>query len=100
MPMDVQELFDLTGKVAVITGGAGGIGVVYAEALADAGASVVIADVDHDAATHTAEALGGKGIPGHRRASSTSARRIPPRRWRAAPSTRSAAIDILSTTRR
>ena len=28
------ELFDLTGKVAVITGGAGGIGVVYAEASA------------------------------------------------------------------
>ena len=59
--MPAAELFDLTDKVAVITGGAGGIGVVYAEALAEAGASVVLADVDHDAATKAAEALGAKG---------------------------------------
>jgi NAD(P)-dependent dehydrogenase (short-subunit alcohol dehydrogenase family) len=32
-----HELFDLSGKVAIITGGAGGIGVVYADALAQAG---------------------------------------------------------------
>ena len=44
--MSAAELFDLTDKVAVITGGAGGIGVVYAEALAEAGASVVLADVE------------------------------------------------------
>ena len=36
----------MTGKVAIITGGAGGIGVVYAEALGQAGASVVVADVN------------------------------------------------------
>ncbi len=59
--MSAAELFDLTDKVAVITGGAGGIGVIYAEALAEAGASVVIADMNHDAATAAAEALGAKG---------------------------------------
>ena len=36
--MSAQELFDLTDKVAIITGGAGGIGIVYAEALCEAGA--------------------------------------------------------------
>jgi NAD(P)-dependent dehydrogenase (short-subunit alcohol dehydrogenase family) len=57
----VADLFDLSGKVAVITGGAGGIGVVYAEALCDAGASVVVADLDFEAAQRTAEGLGAKG---------------------------------------
>lgn len=59
--MGAAELFDLTGKVAIITGGAGGIGVVYAKALADAGASVVLADVNAEAAEAAASALRGKG---------------------------------------
>ena len=59
--MAAAELFDLTGKVAIITGGAGGIGIVYARALCDAGASVVIADVDVDAAKRAAAELAGKG---------------------------------------
>ena len=59
--MAAAELFDLTGKVAVITGGAGGIGVVYAQALCEAGASVVIADVDAAAAERAATELVAKG---------------------------------------
>jgi NAD(P)-dependent dehydrogenase (short-subunit alcohol dehydrogenase family) len=57
-----HELFDLSGKVAVITGGAGGIGVVYADALAQAGASVLVADLNGDAAERTAEQLTDKGL--------------------------------------
>jgi NAD(P)-dependent dehydrogenase (short-subunit alcohol dehydrogenase family) len=57
----VADLFDLSGKVAVITGGAGGIGAVYAEALCDAGASVVVADLDVDAARSTAKQLDTRG---------------------------------------
>lgn len=59
--MTAAELFDLSGKVAVITGGAGGIGVVYAEALAEAGASVVLADVDEVAAQRAAADLAEHG---------------------------------------
>ncbi|MAG33758.1 MAG: short-chain dehydrogenase [Deltaproteobacteria bacterium] len=56
--MAAAEIFDLSGKVAVITGGAGGIGVVYAEALCEAGASVVVADLDLEAAQRVAAELG------------------------------------------
>src|SRR6476469_11284438 len=60
-PMTTTDLFDLAGKVAVITGGAGGIGVVYADALAEAGASVVLAVLDVDAASTAAKAVADKG---------------------------------------
>ncbi|MBL7489447.1 SDR family oxidoreductase [Frankia sp. AgB1.9] len=59
--MTPSELFDLTGKVAVITGGAGGIGVAYGRALVEAGASVVIADLNGAAAAATAKSLAGGG---------------------------------------
>jgi gluconate 5-dehydrogenase len=40
--MRVQDLFDLTGHVAIVTGGSRGLGLEIAEALGEAGASVVI----------------------------------------------------------
>jgi NAD(P)-dependent dehydrogenase (short-subunit alcohol dehydrogenase family) len=48
---------DLDGRVAVVTGGARGIGLGCCECLSTAGASVVIADIDHAQATKSAEAL-------------------------------------------
>jgi NAD(P)-dependent dehydrogenase (short-subunit alcohol dehydrogenase family) len=60
--VNAAELFDLTGKVAVITGGAGSIGVAYGRALGEAGASVVLADVDEDAASEAADALRRDGF--------------------------------------
>jgi len=53
--------FDLTGKVVVITGGGKGIGKVYAREFARAGARVVAADIDGDAATAVAADIGRDG---------------------------------------
>jgi NAD(P)-dependent dehydrogenase (short-subunit alcohol dehydrogenase family) len=43
--MKPSVLFDLSGSVAIVTGGARGLGKIIALALADAGADVVIADI-------------------------------------------------------
>ncbi|MBE3011958.1 SDR family oxidoreductase [Microbispora sp. NEAU-D428] len=52
---------DLSGKVAVVTGAGRGLGRAYAEALAAAGAAVVVNDVDGDAATGVAGGITAKG---------------------------------------
>jgi len=39
----ITELFDLTGKTAIVTGASYGLGVVFAEALASQGAQLVLA---------------------------------------------------------
>ena len=60
--MKASELFDLSGKVAVITGGAGSIGMTYGRALGEAGASVVLADVEAAAAEQAAATLESDGF--------------------------------------
>src|SRR5579862_2851980 len=52
---------EVAGKVALITGGASGIGYGMAGAFAAAGMSVVIADVDRQAADEAARRLGADG---------------------------------------
>ena len=52
----------LKGKIALVTGSASGIGKRIAEVFADAGADVVIADLDLARAQATADAIGAKGV--------------------------------------
>jgi NAD(P)-dependent dehydrogenase (short-subunit alcohol dehydrogenase family) len=65
MSTPVQELFDLHGRTALVTGGSRGLGLQIAEALGEAGAKLMLtsrkaADLDH-AAAH----LAGRGIESH-----------------------------------
>jgi NAD(P)-dependent dehydrogenase (short-subunit alcohol dehydrogenase family) len=53
---------DLEGKVAVVTGGASGIGKGIAEALKNEGVELVIADIEDGALQATAKELGATGI--------------------------------------
>src|ERR1700693_1064654 len=59
---NMNERFDLAGRTVIITGGGKGIGKVYVEEFAKAGAGVVAADVDGDAAKSVAEALSAQGL--------------------------------------
>lgn len=59
--MDTKKLFDLTGKTAIVTGGAGGIGKACCEMLAAFGANVMIADYNAEEADKTAAEITASG---------------------------------------
>ena len=76
----IEQLLDLSGKRAIVTGGAQGIGQAIAFRLAEAGASVMIADIDLEAANETVERIRSEG--GTAEAISAATRAVPgmPRR--------------------
>ena len=61
----VQQLFDLTGKTALITGGSGHLGGAFSRALAEAGASVIISSRDTQRARQVAAKLPTPGSAAH-----------------------------------
>ncbi|HEX7819707.1 MAG TPA: SDR family oxidoreductase [Sphingobium sp.] len=59
--MTTKNLFDLSGRMALVTGAAQGIGAAIAEVLAEAGAEVIVADVNEDKAQEQAAILTAAG---------------------------------------
>ena len=55
---------ELAGKVAVVTGGASGIGRALCRRFAAEGASVIVGDVDAPGAAAVAQEIGGLAVPG------------------------------------
>ncbi len=59
--MAALDLFDISGKRAVVTGGASGIGMMIARGYVQAGASVVIASRKEESLKEVADELGERG---------------------------------------
>ncbi|MGX6449095.1 SDR family NAD(P)-dependent oxidoreductase [Patulibacter sp. S7RM1-6] len=64
-PDHVASLFRLDGKVAVVTGGASGMGEAMAHGLAQSGATVVVADFDLDAAGRVVDSVADRDYALH-----------------------------------
>lgn len=58
----IQDKFSLAGRGAVVTGGAGLLGVEFCRTLAEAGAGVVVADINAETAEKTAHSLRDQGL--------------------------------------
>jgi NAD(P)-dependent dehydrogenase (short-subunit alcohol dehydrogenase family) len=58
----ILDRFGLNGRVALVTGAARGIGQATARALCEAGAEVILSDVDSEAARDAAAELGREGL--------------------------------------
>ena len=57
----INELFDLTGKIALVTGSSRGLGYVFAEGLGQAGATVVLNGRDEKRLLEADQTLGQPG---------------------------------------
>ena len=63
MTESIAELFDLSGKGAIVTGGGMGIGQAICYRLSEAGAFVMVVDINIDAANETVQEIASR-LPG------------------------------------
>ena len=59
--MTIQEKFDLTGRVAIVTGGVGLLGAEFCRTIAEAGAAVVVVDLNESASQAVSDSLTSSG---------------------------------------
>jgi NAD(P)-dependent dehydrogenase (short-subunit alcohol dehydrogenase family) len=59
--MKTLDQFDIAGRSAIVTGAASGIGLAYAEAMAEAGAKVTLTDIDGEGAEREAARIRSEG---------------------------------------
>ena len=59
--MKIQEKFDLSGRVAIVTGGVGLLGAEFCRTLAEAGATVAVVDLNDSASQAVADSLTNSG---------------------------------------
>ena len=62
----IQDKFDLTGKTAIVTGGIGLLGKEFCRTLAEAGAFVLVADIDQNKARQYSQELNSGRIQSRR----------------------------------
>ncbi len=86
--MSSHPLFDITGRIALITGSSRGIGKALAKGLAEAGARVVLNGRDAEALDRTRSELTRR--PGPRSWHRASTSPIPPPWWLESPRSRTA----------
>ena len=94
-PTEARDLFDLTGRVALVTGGTRGLGLAIARTFASAGADLVIASRNEEACAEVAAELESRGrprarLPVPRRAAGTTSNASSTR-----PTTRFGRVDVL-----
>ncbi len=64
--MAIEDLFSCHGKVALVTGAASGLGFMFAQTMAEAGADVACADIDAGGLAAVVAAVEANGRQSHR----------------------------------